>query len=353
MTINNEIKYQTLIETAPDAIFIADMESGRILETNERAQELLGYSESELTDRPIKTIHPEEKTEQYLGKFQEAVEQESIQFSKFEDGTQVYLVTKNGERIPVDICTTVVEGSTGPVLFGVARDISELKQYEQDIEQLAGELAVVNRIVRHDIRNDMAVILGWLEQLESEVDGTSQEIFERLFRKSQSVVELTDNVRDYVEMIEGDTDAHLESILISDIIETEVAAIEQGFDEVEIVVSDVPKEPVIANSMLASVFRNLFHNAIHHNDKSVPKITVTTENREDSFVIHVADNGPGIADDRKSEIFGKGQKGLESSGTGIGLYLIGELIEMFGGDVWMRDNDPEGTIFSVELQKPE
>lgn len=351
MTLDDEIKYRTLIETAPDAIFLVDMKSGQVREVNEQVAAMLGYERAELVGRSVETLHPTEDLDRYVAKFQEAVQEESIQFSKFDDGTQVYLVAKDGKRIPVDINATVVEGKQGPVLFGVARDITDLKQYEDDLTQLAGELAVVNRIVRHDIRNDMSVILGWLEQLESNLDETHQETLNVLLRRTEAVVELTDTVQDYVEMLEGDASVQLESLVLRDVIETEVTATRQSYDQVDITVDELPEKPVMANSLLASVFRNLFHNAVQHNDKDDPWIEVTAEETTETVLVHVADNGSGIPDSRKENIFGKGDKGLDSSGTGIGLYLIGELTERFGGDVHVQDNDPEGTVFTVELQK--
>jgi PAS domain S-box-containing protein len=351
MPLADDRKYRTLIETAPDAIFLVDMDSGRILEVNERAEELLGYSAEELVDKPIETIHPSEETDRYREKFAETVSEGSIQFSKFEDGTQIYLCAKDGKRIPVDICAKVIDPKNDPVLFGVARDISEMKAYEEEIERLAGELAVVNRVIRHDIRNDMAVISGWLDQLHTKIEDPPEALFERLQRKSQSVIQLTDTVKDYVEMIEGDAEATLESVLINNMVETEIAAIEQAYEDVTVDVEEMPTQPVVANSLLASVFRNLFHNAVQHNDKEIPEIEVHVEDRAETIVIHVADNGPGISEARRATIFGKGNKGLESSGTGIGLYLIGELTDIFGGDVWISDNEPEGTVFSVELRK--
>jgi signal transduction histidine kinase len=69
--------------------------------------------------------------------------------------------------------------------------------------------------------------------------------------------------------------------------------------------------------------------------------------------VEIADNGPGIPDSRKETIFGKGESGLESAGTGIGLYLVDSLVEAPGGDVWVEDNDPAGSRFVVELPTAE
>ena len=50
-------------------------------------------------------------------------------------------------------------------------------------------------------------------------------------------------------------------------------------------------------------------------------------------------------------IFGKGSMGPESPGTGVGLYLVHMLVEQYGGEVWVQDNDPTGAVFVVELPK--
>jgi sensor histidine kinase regulating citrate/malate metabolism len=90
-------------------------------------------------------------------------------------------------------------------------------------------------------------------------------------------------------------------------------------------------------------------NAIQHNDKPVPEVSVAVEVTDDTAVVQVADNGPGVPDDRKDSIFGKGQKGLDSEGAGIGLYLVQTLVDRYDGAVWVTDNDPTGAVFTVEL----
>lgn len=119
----------------------------------------------------------------------------------------------------------------------------------------------------------------------------------------------------------------------------------------EIIVEEIPSEPVLANNLLGSIFRNLLQNAIQHNDKDVARVTVSGEDRAETVVIRVADNGPGISEALRDRIFEQGQKWLDSSGTGIGLFLVRKLVEEFEGDISVWDNEPEGTVFEVELQK--
>ena len=65
--------------------------------------------------------------------------------------------------------------------------------------------------------------------------------------------------------------------------------------------------------------------------------------------MRVGDDGPGIPDDRKTAVFGKGEKGPGSDGTGLGLYLVRTLVVSYGGEIRVEDNDPRGSVFLVEL----
>jgi len=110
----------------------------------------------------------------------------------------------------------------------------------------------------------------------------------------------------------------------------------------------LPAMTVEANMMVSSVFRNLFNNAVQHNDSPTPRVVLSAVIEEGVARISVADNGPGVPDP-KEDIFGKGERGLESDGTGIGLYLVETLVTEFGGRVWVDDNEPTGAVFTVEL----
>ena len=102
--------------------------------------------------------------------------------------------------------------------------------------------------------------------------------------------------------------------------------------------------------MLASVFRNILANGIQHNDSSVPRLRVWVETTDERVRVHIADNGPGVPDERKDEIFGRGEKGLESSGTGLGLYLVDTLLDRYGGDVDVTDSE-DGAEFRITLRR--
>nr|WP_305882820.1 sensor histidine kinase [Halobellus rarus] len=146
-------------------------------------------------------------------------------------------------------------------------------------------------------------------------------------------------------------------------LESELETLRSETDAVVVTDGTVPDVTVSANEILGSVFRNLLTNAVQHNDKDLPEVRVsaTVDGGDGVVRVRVADNGPGIPDDRTEQIFGRGEKGLQSGGTGLGLYLVQTLVDTYGGDVWVEDGEdasvpngasddsPTGAVFVVEL----
>ncbi|WP_259220693.1 PAS domain-containing protein, partial [Salinibacter ruber] len=109
-------KYQGLLEGAPDAIFVASAESGRIVEANQAAASLLGAPAGEIVGRHQSELHPSGEVEKYRSLFETATEEaeaEGISFRQLEDGSQIYVETDSGERVPVEISATTVDLSGG------------------------------------------------------------------------------------------------------------------------------------------------------------------------------------------------------------------------------------------------
>ncbi|WP_254274395.1 sensor histidine kinase [Haloarcula marina] len=231
-------------------------------------------------------------------------------------------------------------------------DVTARESYREQLEEKTEQLEALNRMVRHDIRNDMQVILAWGEQLQNHVTVEGKDALDRVLRKSRHVIEITDIVGDFVESLSDERMAELEPIALDEILESELATVRDSHPDVTFRVSgNLPQVSVYANELLSSVFRNLFENAVQHNDEEIPEITVTYTETKETVRVQIADNGPGIHDSRKEQIFGKGQKGLNSPSTGIGLYLVYTLTRKFDGDVWVEDNEPKGAVFIVELLK--
>ncbi|WP_340098787.1 sensor histidine kinase [Salinibaculum salinum] len=260
---------------------------------------------------------------------------------------------RGGERRFYQVSTNpFITGETATGKSLVIADVTKTEQYRRDLEQKNEQLEALNRVVRHDIRNDMNIVLLWSEILEDHVDETGDDALGRVRNAAEHTVELTKIAREFVDSLAGDEALELKPIDLRTYLKNELEQAKNAYPDAEChAPSEIPAGSVQANELLSSVFRNLLNNAVQHNDKETPVITVSTAETGETVTVRVADNGPGIPADRRDEIFGKGEKGLDSEGTGIGLYLVEQLVQQFGGSVWVEHNEPTGAVFVVELQK--
>jgi len=228
-------------------------------------------------------------------------------------------------------------------------DITELKGSQQRLAAQRDDLELLNQVLRHDIRNDLQLVTAYAEMLAAHVDEAGEDHRQRIVDSADNAIGLTESARDLANVMRS-RQTETTSIVVSEVLDTQIVEVRALNPEATITVDGpLPETAVVANSLLGSVVRNLLTNAIQHNRSDEPRVTVSATEPDGRVEIRVADNGPGIPDSQKAELFGKGQKGLESAGTGIGLYLVRTLVDSYGGEVRVRDNEPEGAMFVVDL----
>jgi len=244
------------------------------------------------------------------------------------------------------------DGSPATVT-GVVVDVTERRETENQLRRKNEQLSLLNRIVRHDIRNDMAVVTGWLDVLDERATPEERERLERIRRAGEHAIELTRDVGDLVEMLDDDSDGvELHPVNLEDVVVDEVERVTRSFEDAAVTVDDgFPAVAVRANGMLSSVVGNLLNNAVQHNDEGTAHVEVDAAPRDGTVVLRVADDGPGIPEARREEVFRRDVKGLESEGTGLGLFLVRTLVDAYGGTVRVADNEPTGAVFTVELER--
>jgi signal transduction histidine kinase len=104
----------------------------------------------------------------------------------------------------------------------------------------------------------------------------------------------------------------------------------------------------MATGAASAVFANLLQNAVEHHDGPAPTVSVRAERTSRTVRVHVVDDGPGIRDDVKEHLF---DSAIES-GEGRGIALVKTLMNHYGGDVSVFDNEPQGTEVVVEFRRP-
>jgi PAS domain S-box-containing protein len=259
----------------------------------------------------------------------------------------------DGEQRWVRARAQVIESEDGSrQMVGILTDITERRKREERLREQNEKLEVLNRIVRHDIRNDMQIILTLNEMLASRTEGELSEFADRAITHTDHAIALTQTARDLMETVLQD-DTSREPTPLARTLENQLQDTRDSRDGVIVrSTTPIPRVQVLADEMLSSVFRNALKNAVQHVDRDLVEIDVAVTETDGHVTVRIADNGPGIPEDRREEVFGKGEKGLESDGTGIGLYLVHSLVENYGGDVWVEDTEAEsGAVIKIRLKK--
>ncbi|WP_459192564.1 response regulator [Halosimplex sp. J119] len=334
-------KYELLVNNTPDEITQVTVD-GTITAANDAAARSFDTTRSELIGEHISDVLPRETAVNRLEHGRRALTAGSA--VTFQDGY--------GVRHFHNVAAPVSVGSESDSFQLITRDITDQKRRERELESRTEELAVINRLVRHDINNDVQLLIAWADGIGRHVDDEGQEYVDRIQHTCDHIAELTSIARDFVDSIGGETEFALTGVNVRHILEDEVEKADRRHDDLTVTVDgDIPDVAVRANELLSSVYGNLLSNAARHNDSSDPRATVSSEESETHVHVSVADNGPGIPDSQKESVFGKGEMGPESPGTGIGLYLAHTLVEQYGGRISVEDGDPSGCVFTVSLPK--
>lgn len=286
------------------------------------------------------------------------------QLTEMANGKTEIAITPNSKKRYFSVSASTVGDDERRRAF-VLHEITAEREYRQRVEEQRDSLDILNEVLRHDIRNNLQLILGYTELVTDTIDDDDelQRHLETINKNAEQAVDLTKVAREMAAVMISE-EQELEPVSIRSVVMSEVEHFREAYPDANIITaSEVQQVSVRANEVLGSVFRNLLKNAVQHNDKAVPTIVVSSKTEDRHINIRVADNGPGISDAAKEDIFGKGEKGLDSEGTGIGLYLVKSLVESYGGDISIEDRKegdvietetpadtpPEGVVFVVRL----
>jgi steroid delta-isomerase-like uncharacterized protein len=322
--------YQTLIETAPDPIVIADADTGRVLETNSATESIVERSSEEIIGTHQMKLHPSD--EQYEGLYSEAVEQargSPVSVESLQDGTPVELVRNDGSRVPVEINAQVVDLIEEDALVSIYRDVTERRRREQRTQ-------VLNRILRHNLRNELTVITGLAELLSTELDGELSERASQIQQKGRRLADLGEKAR-VAEEIATATEKQPSQVSIRGLVDETVAEISERHPGCEIQ-TEFPG-PITVQTYRTPVkiaLRETVENAVehgsvgqswddqtgnHHESPTQTGISVTTLEAKGGVEVSVADNGPGIPG-HELDVIEKREETDLTHGSGIGLWLI-------------------------------
>ena len=220
------------------------------------------------------------------------------------------------------------------------REISERTRVEKALSQANKKLTLLSSITRHDMKNILMAVLGYHDLAEiSDPDPKFLEYLNRekdLFSKLTNQIEFT---RLYEELgTFGAVWTSLASIRGIAFPNSEKIQVELG--------SDVETYEIFADPLIGKVFYNLFENSTRHGG-SVSRIMVTAEESEDHLILQICDNGQGISDEERPQIFKRGY----GKNTGLGLFLVREILSITDITINEVGHSGEGACFELVIPR--
>jgi PAS domain S-box-containing protein len=366
-------KYQALLKGAPDAIFVADMESGKIMEANRAAASLLGTSTGEIVGRHQSELHPSEDAGKYQSLFEQATQDGGTHnraFSELEDGSQVFVETDAGEHVPVEISATRVElggeGAEEVALVGIFRDITEQRNREKALRAAKDEAEEAARLksamlanMSHEIRTPLTSIIGFAETIGQGDEAATR--FAPLIEKSgKRLLETLDGVLNLSKLEAGQLALEEETISLREEAETLVEELlpraeETGVD-CRVEANGRPIRARADKGGVQIVLRNLVSNAIKYTKEG--EVVVRTYRNDTAAVLEVEDTGIGMNPEAAEDLFKPFRQASEGlgrkyEGTGVGLAVTKKAVDQMGGSIEVETEKGEGSRFRVLLPRTE
>ncbi|WP_424018736.1 ATP-binding protein [Halorientalis pallida] len=246
---------------------------------------------------------------------------------------------------PLEILSTHAATAIGNI-----RSRERLERARRDLEKRKEMVEMYDRLLRHDLGNDLQVISAFSDEIAGNVDDEWSDYAERVHRTAEGAMDLIRRVGDLVSTLERQDEPTPRSL--SDILSAVVADARDQYEglTVEFDPDDVDLR-VYGGDLLDSVFTNVLTNAAVHNEGEVRVRIRLIEASDDRVTVSIADDGRGVPDDVADRLFEMGVKSEDSDGTGFGLGFAKALTESYGGDIDVTESERGGADFRITLDR--
>lgn len=375
----SEEKYRSIIENSTEGIFQSTPD-GRWLTLNKAFAKILGYSsEAELENVGVHDIYVDEKErEDLLDKLEKhnMVRDYQVRLRK-KDGSVAYVLLN--DRMAVDengaqYYEGIIHDITEQVIAEEERKKvqEELRKEKEKSEKLAKEAIKLSGIksrflanMSHEIRTPMNGILGFITLIESGAYKNEEELkhFATNARiSSESLLEIINSILDLSKIEAGKVDLENNKFNLLEVIDQSVSVLSTKIAEKNIkIVREIEKDTVVNlmgdSTKLRQVIINLLSNAVKFTQDGEIRINVRSELIGDDGInlrISIIDSGIGIPADKIENLFKPfsqidGSETRQVGGTGLGLVICKEYINLMKGDIKVTSSEGKGSRFNFNV----
>jgi PAS domain S-box-containing protein len=349
-----EERFRLVVESAPNAMVLVSGE-GKITLVNSETEKLFGYPRQFLIGKGIELLipmrfhgkHPGYRKEFFAGP----------QTRSMGVGRDLYAIRQDGSEFPVEIGLNPIESTEGNMVLASVIDITARKK--QEANRLKSEF-LAN--MSHELRTPMNAILGFSELLIDKKVGPLNdkqlEYLKDIHMSGSHLLQLINNVLDLAKIESGKVDLAIESFSLRESLEGVVSALrplaEKKALEITLALTLDIDTVRLDKNKFRQILYNLLSNAIKFNRTGGAIHIVSSLLRPDSFSLKVTDSGIGIAKQNLKKLFIPFEQvdsgtARQHEGSGLGLALTKEIVELHGGDIDVESIEGKGTTIFVNL----
>jgi PAS domain S-box-containing protein len=336
--------YRAVIAASFAFVFRIDLE-GRFQFVSPSVEGFLGYTPAELTGEPMSVLGDnDESVELANGYFAEVKEGESIQVQDLPITTRsdrtVYVDVR---AVPIYAADVEPDARTADDIVGaqvMVRDASDRRQRE-------GLISVINRVLRHNVRNKLTVISGYAEILAGDSDDNVASKATQITQATDRLLDLTESARQIEQ--NRNRSPELETVDLAPLLDESVDELATRYPEASIT-AEIP-ETAVATTLprIETALWELLENAAIHSGEE-PTISLGVTETDDQLRITINDNGPGLPEDER-QVLATGDEDPLVHGQGLGLWLTYWIITSLDGEISVPKKSG-GTTIEIRLPTP-
>ncbi|PAU84491.1 diguanylate cyclase [Halorubrum salipaludis] len=340
-------RFLSVVEVAPVAIVVVGPD-GTVQLWNDGAERLFGWSESDALGRRFVSGEAETEAEAEVDGGAEAADPLESSLQRLRNGERLTGVEarhphRDGSLLEVRFWAAPLRDRDGEFTGAtyVATDIGERKRREQ-------RLTVLNRVLRHNIRNDANVIAGHLEAIAANRPDDDPHV-EAMDRRLSSIVDLSEAARQLERLQGSDGEESQTTYDLSSLVEGRAGDLRATHPTADVAVRSPADAEAVAHELFPYALDNVLENAIEHNDSPSPRVRVTVRADRDGASVTVADDGPGLPPHER-EVLTRSDETKLTHSTGMGLWLVRWIVRASGGELRAAKSDLGGTAVTVSLR---
>jgi PAS domain S-box-containing protein len=306
---------------------------------NDAFVRLTGYTAAEMEGANCRILQGPDTDPETVARLREAVDAR--------EPVEVELLNYRRDGTPFwnRVTVTPVADDDGEVthFVGFQRDVTERARTERLFELL-------NRVLRHNLRNDLNVVLGYGEMLAEAVDATRPDAAataaERIRETTTELLSLSERARELETVALQDHEPT--RLGTASLLDRIAADARDRFPEARIDVAVETGRDLCAGPEVERALAELVANAVTHDPSSPTQVTIGARDDGDLVAVTVADDGPGVPA-TEAAVVQHGRETPLEHGTGLGLWLVNWIVTCYGGSFQLEPRPEGGTVATASL----